>query len=102
MFIYNITFGFDKSLEKQFIGWLKYEFIPTSTEDNEYFSSPELFYVRTQQDPGVNTVALHMRANSKADIDNWYSDHGSRLFDSIMKQWNGSVVFFATTLEAVE
>lgn len=97
MHIYNITFGVDPTVEAEFLAWLRAEFIPRSTADGEYFSSPELMRVLSN-DPKVNSFALHMRAKELDDIAKWYEDHGSTLFDHIQKKWNGRVVFFSTTL----
>ena len=97
MHIYNTTFGIDPAVETEFIEWLRSEFIPAATADGEYFSSPELMRVITDE-PGVNSIALHLRAESKDDIARWYEDHGSKHFDFIQRKWNGHVVFFSTTL----
>lgn len=98
MHLYNITFGIDPEIKPEFMDWLNSDFIPASTADNEYFSSPELMKVLTDE-TAVESFALHMRAQSLNDIALWYEDHGSRLFDYIQRHWNGKVVFFATTLE---
>lgn len=97
MHLYNTTFGVAKSVEKEFVEWLNQEFIPASTGDGQYFHSPELMRVHST-DPDANTLALHLRADSLDDINLWYEDHGSRLFDYIQRRWNGHVVFFCTTL----
>ncbi len=102
MYIYNTTFAIDQSLEVEFLQWLRNEYILKSTEDGEYFNSPEIFVVQAKQEPQVKSFAVHMRAKCKDDIDRWYEDHGSRMFDEFMKRWNGRAVYFCTTLEAVE
>ena len=102
MFLYNTTFGIDVSIEEQFIAWLRSEFIPTSTCDGEYFDNPELFYVNAQQEQGIKSIALHLRAPNEEAINRWYEDHGSRLFNTIMQRWNGRAVFFSTTLELLK
>lgn len=101
MHIYNTTFGIDTRIENEFIDWLRHEFIPTAVEDGEYFTGHELFRVATQADPGVISLALHLRAEDTADIDRWYADHGSRLYAEILNRWNGSAVYFTTTLEGI-
>ncbi|MGN0211241.1 MAG: DUF4286 family protein [Muribaculaceae bacterium] len=101
MLLYNTTFGVDKAIQDKFIQWLRLEFIPIST-DSEYLSQPELFRVNSNAtDPSMANFALHFRADSREDIENWYQDHGSSLFDQIMQIWNGQVVFFSTTLESL-
>ena len=74
MHIYNTTFGVDPAVETEFIDWLRAEFIPESTADGEYFSTPELMRV-VSSDPTVNSLALHMRARELDDIDKWYADN---------------------------
>ncbi len=102
MLLYNTTFGIDASVESEFLNWLRTEFIAVSTADGEYFTLPELFYVNAQQEPGIKSIALHLRAQDAGDINRWYEDHGSRLFNTIMQRWNGRVVFFSTTLEMIQ
>lgn len=101
MHIYNITFGVDPAVETEFIDWLRSEFIPVSTADGEYFTKPELMRVLTTESD-ANSLALHLRADSLNDINLWYEDHGSRLFDHIQQRWQGRVVFFGTTLSIIE
>lgn len=101
MHIYNITFGIDPGVKNEFLNWLDTEFIPTSIDNEEYFTSPELMKVLTS-DNSVESYALHLRAPGPDEISLWYEDHGSRLFDYIQRHWNGRVVFFATTLEKVK
>lgn len=98
MYLYNTTFGIDPAIEQEFFTWLYNEFIPASTADGEYFSQPELFRVLTGE-PGNNTFALHMRAADIDDINRWYADHGSRLFNDLIQRWHGRAVYFTTTLE---
>lgn len=101
MLLYNTTFGVDKAVQDKFLQWLRMEFIPVST-DSEYLTQPEIFRVNSNAlDPSMANFALHFRAESREDIENWYQDHGSNLFDQIMQIWNGQVVFFSTTLESI-
>lgn len=100
MHLYNITFGVSKDVEEQFVDWLNSEFVPASTDDGQYFHSSELMRVHSS-DPQANTLALHLRAASLDDISLWYEDHGARLFDYISRHWNGSVVYFCTTLSKI-
>lgn len=102
MLIYNTTFGIDAAIENEFIEWLRAEFIPSAVADGEYFTDPELFRVEAEHEPGVTSLALHLRAASREDIATWYADHGSRLFDAILKRWPSRAVFFSTTLSALQ
>ncbi len=100
MHIYNITFGVDPAVEKEFLDWLRNEFISVSTEDGEYFSRPELMRVHADAADG-SSFALHLRADDLDDINKWYADHGAGLFDTIQRTWPGRVVFFPTTLTLI-
>ncbi len=102
MLLYNTTFGIDTTIEAEFVEWLRAEFIPTAIADGEYFTAPELFRVEAQTEPGVTSLALHLRAKSRDDISTWYADHGSRLFDDILKRWPSRAVFFSTTLSVMQ
>ena len=102
MLLYNTTFGIDRAIEKEFIDWLRSEFIPSATADGEYFTSPALFRVEAQNEPGATSLALHLRAASRTDIETWYADHGSRLFDELLQRWPSRAVFFSTTLSEIQ
>ncbi len=103
MTLYNTTFAIDPELRDEFIAWLRDEFIPTATADGEYFESARLFTVDTlQPDSEALSLALQMETSEVDNINLWYADHGSRLFDHIMNRWPGRAVFFSTTLTGVE
>ncbi len=102
MLLYNTTFGIDAAIEREFVEWLRTEFIPSATSDGEYFTAPELFRVEAESEPGVTSLALHLRACSRDDIETWYADHGSRLFDTILQRWPSRAVFFSTTLSELQ
>ena len=99
MYIYNTTFAADPVVEDEMIEWLRGEFIPLSTADGAYFTDAELMAVLPRGEQ--NSYALHMRAESLGDIELWYADHGSRLFDHAQRRWGGRVVFFTTTLQVL-
>lgn len=103
MYIYNITFAVDKEKKEDFLRWLNAEFVAVSLEDKEYFYQHDLLQVCTDARQGeALSIALQMRAAEKDDIDRWYQDHGSRLFDHILNHYNGAVVFFTTTLKSLD
>lgn len=100
MHLYNITFGVVTNLEPELLSWLRTEFIPVSVNDGQYFHSPEILRVHTNE-PGAESIALQLRATSLDDINLWYEDHGARLFDYLQRHWEGQVVFFTTTLSKI-
>lgn len=103
MHIYNITFTLEKELEQEIISWLREEFIPRSvTADGEYFGSAELLRVGHTLEPGTASLALHLRTDDAANIDDWYADRGCVLFDAMLKRWPERVVYFPTLLEVIE
>lgn len=101
MLLYNTTFAIDPQIEEEFLRWLRDEFIPSATADGDYFDTPELFRVENRTAGDALSYALHMRALSAEDINLWYEDHGSRLFDTLIRRWQGRAAFFSTTLTAI-
>lgn len=102
MLLFNTTFSFDPAIEEEFIQWLHSEFIPSAINDGEYFFEPELFSFPGADDTPAVNYALHLRAHSQNDINNWYEDHGSRLFAHILNRWPNRAVFFSTTLDKIK
>lgn len=104
MYLYNTTFAVESDLENEVVEWIKKDFIPSATED-EYFldnpgASPHILRVLGGE-PGVTSLAVHLFTESIEDIEKWYSDHGSRLFGSVIERWQSRVMFFSTTLEVL-
>lgn len=103
MYIYNTTFGIDPAIEREFLFWLKNEFLPSADSEKSggsYSFSPEILRV-INNDKEVISLAVHFRADSMSDIEDWYSDHGSELFSFVNEHWYQKAVFFSTTLEVI-
>lgn len=100
MYIYNITFGVDAGLEREVVFWLAGEFFTDSCETG-LLRNPELLRVVGRSEPGTVSLAVRFEADTLADIENWYSDCGSRLFADALSRWPQRVAFFPTTLEVV-
>lgn len=103
MYIYNITFAADAEIEQEVLTWLRREFLcGTESEHLQYFTRPELMRVLGAPEPGTVSLALHLRADDKQDIENWYADCGAALFADAIARWGDRIVFFPTTLECLE
>lgn len=99
MYLYNTTFAIDRDIESSVIDWLTSEYIPSAVADG-FFTAPDILSV-INNDPDVRSVAVHLYTDDLSNIDNWYADHGARLFASVIERWQGKVVFFSTTLESL-
>ena len=102
MYLYNITFAADKSIESELAAWLTAELMGTATSGTDaLMQRPALMRVVGQGEPGTVSLAVHMYAESTDDIERWYADHGCRLFADAVALWGDRVVFFPTTLEVL-
>lgn len=95
MYLYNTTFGIDHTIQSDVLDWLKHRFIPSA---EEYFSMPEVMKVLGDE-PSSTSLAVHFRCSDISDINNWYADHGSRLFNEAQDNWPEKIAFFSTVLE---
>lgn len=99
MLLYNTTFAVDIDIEKDVIQWIEDVFIPSAVEDSCFFS-PQILRVLGGE-PEVTSIAVHIYTDSIKQIENWYADHGSALFGSLIERWDGKVVIFSTTLQVI-
>lgn len=102
-YLYNTTFAADSDIKEEVIEWISREFIPSAVDGGYFFASdpsPDILTVLGGE-PGVTSIAVHLYTDLIENIQNWYADHGSRLFSYVMDRWCGKVVFFSTTLESL-
>lgn len=100
MILYNTTFHVDEKSERDFVCWLKSDFMPRAVKDG--LSNPMLARLVGNVEPGCSTYALHLEAVSMADVEQWESGGRQKLLEEIFARWQYGVLAFSTPMEKIE
>lgn len=100
MILLNTTFAVDQTAERDFINWIKQEYIP-ELRANESFSDILFTKIVIPPSSEVQTpsYALHFKAPSEEVASNWIETCGARIFSSINSRHKDKVFPFITVLE---
>lgn len=102
MIIYNTTFHADKSIDKEFIEWIRREYIPKALAGG-ILAEPRLTRVfGHESDNGGQSYSLQFRAESLDGLSRWYESIGNSLVDSVAGKFGNAVAGFSTLLEEME
>ena len=90
MIIYNVTVNIDKSINKEWLEWIR-EHIPQVLATGK-FKEAKLTKVLVE-DEETDTYSIQYRAHSRAALDSYYSEDAERLrkdglHSSIISTWN--------------
>ncbi len=102
MIIYNTTYHAGINVEKQFIEWLKTEYIPKAVAGGE-LSLPQLTCIMSDnRETEGKSFALQFHAPSVDVLEIWYRRTGAALLAEMRKIFNEEVVGFSTLMEKLE
>lgn len=100
MILYNTTFHVDEKAERDFVCWLKSDFMPRAAKDG--LINPMLARLVDNVELGCSTYALHLEAASMAVIGQWESAGRRKLIEEIFARWQYGVLAFSTPMEKIE
>lgn len=99
MIIHNITFCVDKILAREFLEWIKDEYIPAAESDGLEIQA--LARVMANADPAADSYALQLLAQGLGDVKRWTQGRGEELDRLISERWGQRVVSFTTNLQVL-
>lgn len=99
MIIYNVTSNMDKTIQDQWLAWIK-EHIPVVLSTG-CFIEAKLTKVLVEDDLAV-TYSVQYRANSREDLERYYSKHADALRKDALNLFADKVLSFRTELEVVD
>lgn len=103
MFIYNITFVCEESRLKEFLVWVKSEFIPSITQSG-IASEPQLSQVYAMQDADENdasSYSVQVKFRNINEMELWIKDSFYGSVASLSARFGESVLYFPTILEVM-
>ncbi len=99
MIIYNVTINVDKTINKEWLDWIK-EHIPKVLATGK-FKEAKLTKVLVDDDE-ADTYSIQYRAHSREALDLYYTEDADRLRGDGLKRFADKVLAFRTELEIVD
>ena len=99
MFVYNISFQIDASIESAWLNWIKQSFIP-SCLSTDCFDDHQLYQLNLAADqPPTFTLQLFSKAASQ--LAKFQEKHAETLLFSVTEQWGERCFHFNTSMKIV-
>lgn len=99
MYIYNVTVNIDNDVHQDWLNWIEkhiQEVLATGR-----FSSAKLTQVLVDEEMGGVTYSIQYTANTREDLDDYYSIDAPKLRSDGMKLFADKMVVFRTELKVV-
>jgi hypothetical protein len=99
MFVYNISFQIDASIESAWLNWIKQSFIP-SCLSTDCFDDHQLYQLDLAADqPPTFTLQLFSKVASQ--LAEFQEKHAETLLFSVTEQWGERCFHFNTSMKIV-
>jgi hypothetical protein len=97
MFIYNTTFHCEKECQREFLTWLRTEYIPVAIQHKDV-SEPRLAHILGQSEEEGISISLQFLTPSLNALSAWYKECGAALIEQLEKKFEKRVVGFSTIM----
>ncbi|PZR40525.1 MAG: DUF4286 domain-containing protein [Azospira oryzae] len=101
MLIYNVTIGVDKSIEQEWLVWMKTVHIP-DVMSTGMFVGHKIYKVVGVEEGGAVSYAIQYAAQSLDEIEIYLEKYAPRLREEGAKKFGDGQAAFRTLLEEVE
>jgi hypothetical protein len=99
MFIYNITFNIEETIQQEWLTWINQFFIETFAIGN--FTSANIHQVMIQEEMGGVTYAVQFNTPTKETLMQFQQQELLFLQKQMQQLFNGKYVFFHTELKVI-
>jgi hypothetical protein len=100
MLLYNVTFGIDKSIESEWIRWMKENYIP-SIMNTELFVEYKMYKVLTHDDETSVSYSVQCFASTIEDVLNYLNNYAPILTELHREKFKDKHVAFNTLLDEI-
>ena len=100
MLLYNVTVGIDKSVEQEWISWMKSEYIP-EVMNTGLFVKFKMYKVLHDQDDGNISYSVQYFAESLDQVMLYFEKFAPSLSEKLLARFRDKHVAFMTLLEEV-
>ena len=98
MFLYNVTVGIDKDVEREWVQWMKNEHIP-KVMNTGMFVENKIYKVLHDQDEGTVSYSVQYFAETIDHITLYFDKYAPALLDEHRIRFRDKHVAFMTLLE---
>jgi len=88
MYIYNVTTNIDKTIQTEWLQWMKKKHIPDMLATGK-FSSTKMSQVMIEEEMGGITYSVQYTTDSIETLQVYYKEDAPRLRDESMKLFSG-------------
>ncbi|MCM2301141.1 MAG: DUF4286 family protein [Flavobacteriaceae bacterium] len=99
MFIYNITFNIEETIQQEWLAWMNQFFEENVSFGN--FNSANIHQVMIQEEMGGVTFAVQFNMPTKEILEQFQLKELTLLQTQLQQKFNGKYVFFHTELKVV-
>jgi len=100
MLLYNVTFGIDKQIEKEWISWMKDTYVPAIMETS-LFTKHTFYKVLTHDDETSVSYSLQCFADSIESVVKFLNDFSPALVEAHRLKFKDQHAAFNTLLEEI-
>jgi len=100
MYIYNITFNIDKSIEKEWLDFIKRQFIPKMLKSG-LLKSSLTSKIMVDEVQG-NSYSIQFAADNKADLKQFIDKELYPILNELHLKFSPKMVYFATELDVID
>lgn len=101
MLIVNTTYHVSEDCQKDWIKWVKAEYIPEVTKTN-LMVHPRFFRLLVEDEPGTVSYALQFEVKDLDTLENWFQRYGTEMQQTMSNRFQEKVIGFTTMMETVE
>lgn len=98
MLIYNVTTGVDKSVEMEWVLWMKETHIPDVMK-TQMFTGYKFYKILSNDDEGSVSYAVQYSARSINQVERYLDEFAPMLREAVNKKFGERAVSFRTLLE---
>ncbi len=100
MFLYNVTVGIDKDVEREWLQWMKDEHIPRIMQTG-MFVEYKIYKVLHDQDDGSISYSVQYFAETLTHVTLYFEKHAPARLEELRSRFRDKHVAFMTLLEEV-
>ena len=101
MIIINTTFNLDKSLQEEFLVYIRQKFIPMSTKSG-ILTSARLARVFGREEDEDLSYAIEFQAADIEQLEKWNKEESKEVYNTLMETFKEKLVGFSTVMQIIE
>jgi hypothetical protein len=100
MFLYNVTVGIDKEIEKEWVLWIKQNYIPAVIATG-FFKESKLYRIVTHDDETSVSYCIQLFSDRIENVVEYLNQHTATIIETHRLKFKDRHVIFNTLLEEV-